>query len=315
MHHIPIEQTRPWAQFRKSATGESFYEITFGENERAIVSVMPLPYGLSWLYCNRGPLVNNLSEKIMREFIDVLDAPAKKHNAVFVRIEPPYIFQSKEEQSYNKLMRTLHFRPAHASHQPAYTRVIDLTQSEGDILAQMKQKGRYNIRLAKKKGVSVKQETDVTPFYHMLRETTKRDGFSPHKKKFYQAMIDILGKKDMAALYTATYKNIVIAGLLATFHDKKATYYYGASSNTHRNVMAPYLLQWHAMQEAKKRGCTTYDLLGIAPPNTPNHPLNGVSSFKKKFGGDVVHYTQAREYVYKPFWYNAMRLLKKIKGH
>lgn len=313
MHHIPIEQTKSWAQFRESATGESFSEITFGNNQRAIISVMPLPHGLSWLYCNRGPVIHDLSKKTMHDFLDAIHAPAKKHNAVFVRIEPPYIVRSKEEQAYNKLLRPLSFRAAHASRQPAYTRVIDLKQSEGDILAQMKQKGRYNIRLAKKKGVSVKEETDVAPFYHMLRETTKRDGFSPHKKKFYQEMITILGKRDMAALYTATYKNTVIAGLIATFHDKKATYYYGASSNTHRNVMAPYLLQWHAMKEAKKRGCTTYDLLGIAPPDTPNHPLNGVSSFKKKFGGEVVHYTPAQEYVYKPFWYTAIRLIKKIR--
>ena len=314
MHHIPIEQTKSWAQFRESATGESFSEITFGNNRRAIISVMRLPHGLSWLYCNRGPFLNDLSRETMRDFLENTRDIAQNENAVFLRIEPPYTVNSKEEKTYNEVMRALRFRPAHASHQPAYTRVINLTQSEGDILAQMKQKGRYNIRLAKKKGVTVKEETDVTPFYHMLQETTKRDGFSPHKKRFYQEMIDILGKKNMAALYIAEYKKTIIAGLIATFHDKKATYYYGSSSNTHRNVMAPYLLQWHAMKEAKQLGCTTYDLLGIAPPNNPHHPLRGVSSFKKKFGGKIIHYTDAREYVYKPLWYNAIRLIKKIKG-
>lgn len=308
-----IEQTTNWAEFRKQAKNEQFWRISFGKNEHTIVQKMPLPKGLSWLYCNRGPGLNELSEESLESFLEEAKKIAKKEKAVFLRIEPPYKKDSREAGKYEKIAKKLKFRPAHTSHQPECTLIIDLQQSEEDILKDMKQKGRYNIRLAGKKGVVVKESKDAGEFYKILEETTQRDGFAPHDKKFYQSIIDTLEPEGMAKLYIAHYEEQVIAGLLATFYGNTATYYYGASSNTHRNVMAPYLLQWHAIKEAKKRGFAHYDFLGIAPPESKNHPWEGVTSFKKKFGGEIVQYVKAKEFVFKPFWYWLIRLVKKIK--
>ncbi len=303
-----IEQTTTWAEFRKQAKSEFFWEIQHGNNQ-AIIQKMPLPKGLCWLYCNRGPD----STKDLADFLKEAKKIAKKEKAVFLRIEPPIQLDTPESKEYEKMAKKLKLRKAHASHQPECTRIIDLIKSEEEILKDMKQKGRYNIRLAKKKGVTVKESKDTGQFYEILQETVQRDGFIPHNKEFYQKLIDALEPEGMAKLYVAEYDGQIIAGLLATFHGDTATYYYGASSNTHRNVMAPYLLQWHAMREAKSKGFSKYDFLGIAPPDSKNHPWAGVSSFKKKFGGETVQYVKAKEFVFKPFWYWLIRLVKKIK--
>jgi len=304
-----IEQTKEWAEFRKSAKGEQFWLVGVG----AVLQKMPLPRGLCWLYCNRGPELEHLSEKSLKFFIIETTKIAKKENAVFLRIEPTYKKESSECAEYEKIARKLKFRAAHASHQPECTLIIDLTASEEKILADMKQKGRYNIKLSEKKGVIIKESKNANDFYEILEETTQRDGFTPHDKNFYQVMIDALEPKGMAKLYIAEYEGKIIAGLLATFYGETATYYYGASSNEYRNVMAPYLLQWHAIREAKKKGFKHYDFLGIAPEGSKNHPWQGVTDFKLKFGGKIVNYVKAKEFVFKPFWYWIIRFIKMIR--
>ncbi|MFC1810808.1 lipid II:glycine glycyltransferase FemX [Patescibacteria group bacterium] len=288
MHYI--EQTKIWAEFRKAAKGEKYFTV----NDDVFVQKMPLPLGKCWLYCNRGKLVD-------------LQDLAREQKAVFVRFEFPYLKGEASDIPKN-------LKNAHAHYQPETTLVINLEKSEDEILAQMKQKGRYNIKLAEKKGVKIRESDDVTEFHKILKQTTQRDKFSGHNKEFYQKMIDILEPHDGAKLYVAEYEGEVIAGIIVTFYKNTATYYYGASSNQHRNVMAPYLLQWHAIREAKKRGCKYYDFLGIAPPEAKNHPWKGVTEFKLKFGGEVVEYEKSKEIVFQPFWYFVIRLIKKLRG-
>jgi lipid II:glycine glycyltransferase (peptidoglycan interpeptide bridge formation enzyme) len=304
-----IQQTKTWAEFRKQAKGEKFWEI----QDYGFIQKMPLPLGKCWLYCNRGPKLDYVKESDLREFLSDVQQIANREKAVFLRIESPFIRNSKQAELYRGISRNMGFKIAHASHQPTCTLVIDLSQPLEKILEQMKQKGRYNIKLAEKKGVKIKESKNVGDFYKILNETTKRDKFLGHKKEFYQAMIDILSEKDMATLYMAEYEGEKIAGILVTYYNGTATYYYGASSNRCRNVMAPYLLQWHAIQEAKNKGMKYYDFLGISPPDAKNHPWKGVTAFKMKFGGEVIEYIRAREYIFKPFWYWLMILIKKIK--
>jgi lipid II:glycine glycyltransferase (peptidoglycan interpeptide bridge formation enzyme) len=316
-----IHQTSTWAKFRKSTKHEQYFEINT-QNNHAYIQKMPLPFGKCWLYCNRGPVLNELSEDALNDFINEVKKIVKKENAVFVRIETPYNFESLDAKKYEEITKKIGFRNAHTSHQPEYTLIIDLQASLEGILAQMKQKGRYNIRLAKKKGVCVRAADpknekqfalDTDAFYQILQETTQRDQFKGHNRTFYKQMVEILNAEDMGELYVAEYNKEVIAGIIITFFNDTAIYYYGASSNKHRNVMAPYLLQWHAIQEAKKRGFKHYDLLGIAPPDAKKHPWKGVSEFKMKFGGKIFRYAKAKEYVFKPLWYWLMLLRKKLR--
>ena len=271
-----IEQSSAWARFRKT--------IKIGKSH---LSVRKLPRGLFWLECARGKLSGHDIKK------------AKKTGAIFLRIEPPL--------GYNFPRRG---RKAHAHYQPEETLVLDLSLSEEDILKQMKPKGRYNIKLAREKGVEVRQSTDVKIFCDLLNETTVRDKFHSHPCSYYEKFLGSLPAK----LFVAYFEEKPIAALIATFYKNTATYYFGASSDEHRNIMAPYLLQWEVIRHARAKGCQYYDFLGIAPSDSRNHPWQGVTQFKKKFGGTIVKYPCAREYVFRPILYYALVLLKKIRS-
>jgi len=242
---------------------------------------------------------------------------------VFVRVEPLY-----GDFKFGKK-----WRKAHAHYFPEHTIMVSLEGDEEEILKQMKQKGRYNIKVAQKHGVKVRKSDDAGEFFKLFQETTARDGFQGHSQEYYQAMLDSLG--DHAVLYLAEYEGEVIAGIVVTFYKDTAIYYFGASSDKHRRVMAPYLLQWEAMKEARERGCRWYDLFGVAPLVVrkqkseirsdgvslardeivgAKHPWAGITKFKEKFGGKRFSYVSAREKMRRPFWYWVMRVVKKLRS-
>ena len=153
---------------------------------------------------------------------------------------------------------------------------------------------------------------DIPVFYKLLQQTVTRDQFSGHALDYYRNMFLFLHPRPK--LYLATYKNQPVAAIIVTYFKDTATYYFGASGNEYRHVMAPYLLQWQAIRDAKKAGCRFYDFLGIAPPDQPHHPWAGVSDFKLKFGGKRVNYATAQEIVYRPFLHTLIRLAKWLKA-
>ena len=313
-----IHQTKIWAEFRKEAKQEKYFQIDCGSNGTVYIQKMPLPRGMCWLYCSRGPAFKNFSEKAVTDFLNKVREIAKKENAVFLRIEPPFEKNTNEGNEYEKIIHELGFTPAHASHQPVATLIIDLQQSLEKILADMKQKGRYNIKLAEKKGVKVYKSKDVKKdigkFYQILKDTWDRDAFLGHDKEFYEKMLKILSTEKHAELYLAEYNDEPICGIITAYFGDTATYYYGASSNKYREVMAPYLVQWAAIQDAKNAGYKYYDFFGIAPEGVKNHPWKGVTEFKLKFGGRYTEYVKAREFIFKPIWYRAIKIIKKLKG-
>ena len=189
-----------------------------------------------------------------------------------------------------------------------HTVAIDLQASQEELLGKMHPKGRYNIKLAGKKGVEIVEETDVENFYPILQETCLRDGFNPNPKEFYQTFLSELSKKKKAKLYMAYYHGKPIAGVLNTYFKNTAIYYYGASSNQYRNLMAPYLLQWHAILEAKQDGYKFYDFLGTADPSNPKDPLKGVTFFKQKFGGQKISWPASKVIINHKLFYFLLRL-------
>lgn len=325
-----IHQTPEWGHFRGHVPGNDKHWIIVLEEKAAgqtqiiagtLLIRQSLPHGYSWLYAPRGPLLNyedfGSTQMQMSVLMDAIKELARKEKAIFFRVDPLIQVESQSPISFP------HFRQNIHGSQPDHTLLLDLTPSEDEILKQMKPKGRYNIKLAEKKGVTIRKSTDVADFYKILAETTSRDGFHGHDQKFYQNMLDSLGKN--ASLYLAEYegqiqgdvprgvRGQVIAGCLNTFYKNTATYYYGASSNEHRNVMAPYLLHWHAISEAKAKGYKTYDFFGIAPENAVNHAWAGVTEFKKKFGGTEISYQKPQEFVFKKALYYLYRTYKKVR--
>jgi len=307
-----LNQMSKWGEFQAKAPGRGAYWIVVVEDDGEIVGGglvvrQGLPRGMCWLYAARGPL---LEKEMINEWVRGVRAIAKQEKSVFLRSDALSGVKFKG------------FREVQGGFQPQHTLIVDLSVSEAHILEQMKQKGRYNIRLAEKKGVTVEKFQHsmtnakclaaIEDFYRLLSETTKRDGFSGHGIDYYKNMLDVLG--DSAKLYVAKYNGEVISAAIVTYFGKVATYYYGVSSNSHRNVMAPYLLHWEIMRQAKKKGYTSYDLFGIAPTGKEKgHIWEGVTAFKRKFGGSEVSYALPQELVFNRIWYFIYRVYKAIR--
>ncbi len=197
---------------------------------------------------------------------------------------------------------------------PPYTVVVDLTQTEEEILAAMKQKGRYNIRLAEKKWVVVEQVEknayNAKIYYELMNLTTSRNNFAWNTQKYYE---DFLENIEDSQLFFAYYEEQVIAAGIFVYEGDTAIYYYGASNNEYRKVMAPHLLQWKAIEHAKKRGCKIYDFLGVAWPDEENSSLAGVTKFKMQLSPDRRKVSEGYIFVNKKFKYSLIQILKKIR--
>jgi lipid II:glycine glycyltransferase (peptidoglycan interpeptide bridge formation enzyme) len=219
------------------------------------------------------------------------------------------------------------FKRAAADIQPPDTVIVDLSCSEEALLAGMKPKWRYNVALAQKRGVCVKEdgEQGIDTFYRLLGETAARDGIAIHSGEYYRALFQECKENrktdhcppQSLKLYTAWHEGDALAAIVALFRGNKAVYLYGASANIKRNLMATYALQWRAMQEAKAFGCTQYDLFGIPPNENPDHPMSGLYRFKTGFGGRIVHRNGSWDYPCKPvlcaLFSGAEHLRKKLR--
>lgn len=261
----------------------------------ALVIRRPLPFDLCWLEVPRGPLFND--EASFNAILEDIKRVAKEENAVFVRFS-----------SYQPL--PLQALDTSFDHHPQTSLIIDLSLTEDQILEQMKPKGRYNIKVAEKHGVQVEVSGDAEAFHALLKKTGERDSFGIHDVEYYRNMLAALGQH--AQLLMARVEDKYVAGGIFVYMDETAIYYYGASDHHYRNLMAPYLVQWTAIKEAKKRGCKIYDFLGIAPEGATKHPWAGVTEFKQKFGGRVVDYPRAKDLILRPFWYLLYRVKKNL---
>lgn len=287
-----IQQSSRWSQFQQNLPQRQSFEL-----DGFFCYLLTIKSWLKFLY------IPGIDQEIPATTWKKLKQLAKQTGASFIHLEP-----------YKKLPSFSGTRGLKSpfNYIEPHTLVLDLKKSPEKLLEEMKPKGRYNIRLSQKKSLEIKPEANVDNFYKLLTQTTSRDGFSGASKNYYQTMLDQLGEKN-CKLWTAFYQNEPVASLICTFHKNTATYYYGASSNQHRNLMAPYLLQWHAIEFSQQAGYDYYDFLGVAPPNQTKHKLAGVSSFKNKFGGQVIEFSHALDYPTKLRYY-LYWLFKKLKA-
>ncbi len=306
-----ILQTSSWGEL-KAKFGWSPKFIRY-KNLGAMVLFRPLPMGLSVAYIPRGPV----GQQSWADFWPLIDALCKKEGAVFLRVEP----QTWEPAAESFIETNLPgFTPTDQTIQPPRTILIDLQPTEEDILMGMKSKTRYNIRLAERKDIVVRQSSDIKSFHRMMLTTGERDEFGIHTQVYYQAAYDEFAPKGKCVLLVAAYQNEPLAGLMAFAHGDTAWYFYGASTDQERNRMPTYLLQWEAIRWAKAKGCKIYDLWGI-----PDHPedkleaaftdrsdgLWGVYRFKRGFGGELKRTIGAYDRVYRPLLYRLYQLYNR----
>lgn len=263
------------------------------------------PFGTSYLYMPRVDLPS--------DSIAALCTALKHIGYTFVRIEPLQGCQVEAYRSFETYNR-----------QPEHTWLLDVTASEETLLAEMHAKTRYNIRLAEKKGVVVKEESSASIFWELNQVTVERDGFKNHDRAYFDTLLQLPNTKQLVAWY----QDIPIASIILFWHGSTMYYFYGASSNEHRNVMAPYLLQWQGIRFAKERGCERYDFWGIAEPVAgperdgvqclhdlcwnATQPLSGVTRFKAGFGGYARSYPKAMDVVLDPLKYGIYKVMRGV---
>jgi lipid II:glycine glycyltransferase (peptidoglycan interpeptide bridge formation enzyme) len=308
--HGSIEQTWEWGILQTSIPGrDAMFVFGVFEDEELIASMLVLRqhmrWSKHWLWCPRGPLLpgGKKGEEAWKLMAKAVKDLAKKESDVFMRIEPGAPVGS-DFPVKGLTVKT--------SYMPQNTLLIDLKEGLDGIRAQMAQKGRYNIKQAHKLGIYVKEGgiDDLDDFYDILVDTAKRDGFHLHEKDFYKHFFELLG--DKARLFLAHSDHDLLGGILVTYFGKTATYYFGASSNKQRQKMAPYAMQWHAIQMAKEHGMKTYDFLGVAPEGENGHVLAGVTQFKTRFGGERIAYCLPQAFVYRRGWYALSRLARYV---
>lgn len=269
-----------------------------------------LPLGLTIAYIPKPPV--SLFRKGVALGAEV-DRICKENRAIFLKVEPDE--WEAAEQRYQ-----LEGWRVGDPIQPPRTIVIDLRGTEDEILGRMKSKTRYNIRLAGRKGVTVRKWDDVDAFYEMMQVTGGRDEFGIHAKAYYQRAYELFVPSGSAELFVAEYEGNPLAAVMVFISGNRTWYMYGASNNRERNRMPTYLVQWEAMRWAKERGAALYDLYGVPDEEEGtledeflerSEGLWGVYRFKRGFGGEVKRAAQALDRVYKPFLYAVYRTVKR----
>ena len=296
-------QTGEWGEL-KSAFGWQPVRV---ENKEEGVQILfrKLPLGFSIGYIPKAEISDQFSvfsENLWSE----INSVCKQNHAIFLKLEPD-VWEEEKPDTWNLKLET-------SSHniQPPRTILVDISEDEEAILSRMKQKTRYNIRLAEKKGVTVRAWDDLESFHKMMLVTGGRDGFGVHSYEYYKRAYELMHPKQICEILVAEYRGKPLAALFVARNGNRSYYLYGASTDEERNRMPAYLLQWEAMKWAKARGCEEYDLWGVpdegeatleANFETRSNGLWGVYRFKRGFGGKLKRAAQAMDCVYHPLFY------------
>ena len=302
-----ILQTAEWGEL-KSAFGWQAQRLVSGQAGVQIL-FRKLPLGFSLAYIPR-PLA------AFEQLFGEIDALCRQKHAVFLKIEPDVW---EDELSTLQIGR-YGLVPSPHNIQPPRTVVVSLAGTDEQVLARMKQKCRYNVRLAEKRDVTVRAWDDLDGFYSLMQVTGGRDGFGVHSAAYYRRAYELFHPVGKAELLVAEFEGKPLAALMIFAGGQRSWYLYGASNDDERNRMPTYLLQWQAMQWARARGCSEYDLWGV--PDVPEAALEtgfetrhdglwGVYRFKRGFGGQVRRVAQSLDKVYIPWLY---RLYLKRMG-
>ncbi|MDN5362518.1 MAG: hypothetical protein PWP70_1565 [Moorella sp. (in: firmicutes)] len=305
-------QSYGWGEV-KATTGWQPLRLVLEEEGRIIAAASllkrQLPYiQKSILYSPRGPVVDFHDTDLFNELLAAIGRVARQEGAILLKIDPDI---PEGDSQVKALLQEKGFRLATGGAgfdgvQPRHVFRLDITPSLEELLANMHGKTRYNIRLAEKKGVVIKEDCaleDLPVFYEILKETTLRDRFLVRSYSYFETMWREMVERGYAKLFLAIYQGEPIAGTLAFIMGDKAWYLYGASSNRHRNVMPNYLLQWTMIRWAKEQGCTMYDFRGVPGILDASNPLYGLYRFKKGFNGAFTEFVGEYDLVYAPFFY------------
>lgn len=323
-HNGHVLQSFAWGEL-KSRFGWRVERYAWGSEgitfAAAQVLYRDLAPALRVAYLPRGPVLSLQNPGEIAEFLDALRLRIQKHGTFLWIVEPDWL----REDPRTALLSAAGLVSTSQTIQPPTTIHLDLTPDLDAILVGMKSKWRYNIRLAERKGVRVRQGTreDLSALHALMRVTGERDHFAIHGEAYYRAAFELLTADDSACVLVAEYEGKPLAMIFVTAFAHEAIYLYGASGNEERNRMPNHALHWAAIQWAKARGCTRYDWWGIPAnvseaTNTDDKAADAslpdtLYQFKQGFGGQVVLYGGAWEKIFNPALYTVYKLARRVR--
>ena len=306
-----ILQSWEWGEF-KARHGWQASRLLWRANGQPLAAAsilqrkMPrLPFPL--LYVPRGPLLNWTNARLIERVLTDLETLARQRKAICIKIDPD-VYYPDRSPSFSprpacatdtaRLLEARGWRYSDEQIQFCNTVLLDLDRSEEDLLAEMKSKTRYNVRLAARRGVTIHQGTtaDLQTFYQLYVETSQRDGFLIRPYDYYKDAWGSFMQAGFAHLLLAEVEGEAVAGLILFTFGSTAWYMYGASSIRHRKTMPNNLLQWEAIRKAKAAGCSLYDLWGAPNQLDESDPMWGVVRFKLGLGGQLAQGIGAWDY-------------------
>ncbi len=304
MPHPPFLQTAVWGEIKRAQVGwQPRFWVWWehgGVSAAAMTLLRQVTPGVRIAYVPHGPVVPEDRPDLWAQVLADLEAWAKQAGCLYIKIDAPVpvAFGEPGEDAvphppgevFRTHLKARGWRPSPEWIQFPNTLWIDLQADEKTLLARMKQKTRYNIRLAARKGVEVQPggPEDFPLLYAMYAETAQRDGFPIRPRAYYLHLWGTLARAGMLTPFVANVEGEPVAGLILVHFGPTAWYLHGMSRNRHRNRMPNHALQWAAMRWAKARGCTRYDMWGAPFRFHAQDPMWGVYRFKKGFGGRVV---------------------------
>jgi lipid II:glycine glycyltransferase (peptidoglycan interpeptide bridge formation enzyme) len=324
-HHFL--QSSAWGKLKSDFGWEAVHLVC--EEMGSQILFRKLPLGFHIAYIPKGPVFEQGTSypAEWERFWKEVDQLCQERRAAFIKVELDiWVQRSPLQDTYpmtaappaliipGAAQPPVGFEVSAQTVQPAQTLVIDITGSEEQILARMKQKTRYNIRLAQRRGVRVHASDDIALFSRLMKETGERDSFGVHTEAYYQRAYDLLC--DRASILIAELESEPIAALFAICQGHRSYYLYGASANKHRDAMPTYLIQWEAMRWARQQGCSEYDLWGVPDGDAATleaeftqraDGLWGVYRFKRGFGGELRRSAGAWDRVYYRWLYALYR--------
>lgn len=289
-------------------------------NIKASLSLLirKLPYvKYTLMYAPRGPVCDLDDEESFKELIRKADELAKKYKAFMLKIDPDILATNenfKEMARKNGFKIEEKIKNVNTLLQPRYVFRLDLTgKTEDEVFVNFHSKTRYNIRLAGKKGVTLREGTreDLQQFQDILETTGTRDGFYIRKKEYFEKIYDSFDK-DHLKLVFADYEGKPIACVLNIFYGNKEWYLYGGSLNEHRNLMSTYLLQWEMIKQAIARGMDSYDFRGVCATDA-THYNEGLYRFKKGFNAEFIEFMDMHKVYNKLIYFLFEKCAYKVR--
>jgi lipid II:glycine glycyltransferase (peptidoglycan interpeptide bridge formation enzyme) len=276
-----------------------------------------LPFKKSYLYIPYGPITNNTSPEFLSALKSHLVTVAKEEDTVFVRLDfSPTVSDSTLAPFFTKSPRCTY----HGSYfQPRIEWFLELSPSEDELLKNMHEKTRYSIRLAERKDVTTEIitkdfDTYFEPFFNLMQNTATRNKFSLHHRHYYQSVFKSLVTTPNSFLSIARLGQTILAIDLIITYGNTAHFVFGATSDEERNRMPAHLAQWGAIKFAKSKGCTYYNFGAVSSEDDSHESWDGLSSFKRKFGGKERRHSDFFDVVVSPICYYIYNLRHYIKN-